>query len=90
MTRSERMDFDDSTRPPNGAGHAGMYELRCGDLTQFVTSCPPISVEWGIGWWVRIEDNWIQLRKREYGEQMSPALEQELCGLVSKIFKHPN
>ena len=44
--------------------------------------CPPLPVEWGAAWWVRIDDVWIKLRDRPRGEPFDAALEQELCEIL--------
>jgi hypothetical protein len=55
-----------------------MYELECHTETLIVTMCPPLPVQWGEGWWVRVDDVWIKARQRSFGETWSPQLADEL------------
>ena len=66
-----------------------MYEIHCGPLTRYVTACPPLPTEWGAAWWIRVDDVWIRIRRREMGERVTPELERELCGLLEQIFRRP-
>jgi hypothetical protein len=69
----------DAVPIPNSA----VYPLQCGDVCRHVTMCPPLPVEWGAAWWVRIADVWLKLRERPRGEAFDTALERELCALLS-------
>ena len=57
--------------------------IQCGDERLTVTSFPPLPTQWGTAWWVRLDDVWIRLRERPSGEQMTPTLAEELCGLIA-------
>jgi hypothetical protein len=75
--------------PARNTAMAASYELRCGELTHYVTMCPPLPVEWGSGWWVRIEDVWIRIRERGFGEQITPEIEREICEKVQALYRKP-
>lgn len=62
-----------------------VYQLHCGDVSRHVTMCPPLPVEWGAAWWVRIDDVWIKLRDRPRGEMFGAALERELCAIIDAV-----
>ena len=63
------------------------FELDYGGRLIVLTAYPPMNVEQGRWWWVRVDDNWLRLRECRHGEtNPSPELDEEVRRFMRDIF----
>lgn len=63
------------------------FELDFGGRLIVVTAYPPMNVEQGRWWWMRVDDNWLRLRECRADEKdRTPQLDEEVRKFMRDIF----